>query len=495
MITPDVIAAAEDRIREVSRTHFIGGQFRPTDSTETISVTNPATEESLGAIPNGTRDDIDAAVAAARSALPDWSRRTPAARAEMLFALADVVDANLDLLAAVESINGGKPFAAALEEIPVVSDGLRFMAGAARTAQAPAAAQYVPGMLSYIRREPVGVVGAVAPWNFPLMMAGWKIAPILAAGNTLVLKPSQLTPFSILVLMELAGDVLPPGVLNVVLGRGSDIGKALSEHPGIDMMAVTGSLASGQAVARDSAAGVKRVHLELGGKAPVVVFPDADIDDVAQTLVATGYTNAGQDCGAATRVVCHHDVHDLLVDKLVTAAENLVMGDPCAEEGVQLGPVIGAAQRDRIAAMVDQARKDGAKVVTGGAVPDRAGYFYPPTVITDVAPGTEMAREEVFGPVISVETFGTEAEAIAKANDVEYGLAASVWTADQRRALRVVEQLEFGSVWANTHLAFTTEMPWVGFGKSGYGRDNSIYALDDYTRTKHVMLPMDASAE
>ncbi|OXR41229.1 Gamma-aminobutyraldehyde dehydrogenase [Nocardia cerradoensis] len=495
MITPQVIAAAQRRIRNVPRTHFIGGQFHSAEGAEDISVVNPSTEEVLGTFANGTAAELDAAVAAARAALPGWRRRTPGARAEILFAIADIVDDNTELLAAIESINGGKPLAAALEEIPVVSDCLRFMAGAARTAQTPAAGEYVSGMLSYIRREPVGVVGAVTPWNFPLMMAGWKIAPILAAGNTMVLKPSQLTPFSLLVLMELAGDVLPPGVLNVIIGRGSEIGGALARHPGIDMMALTGSLASGQAVARDSAPGVKRVHLELGGKAPVVVFPDADLDALVETLIATGYTNAGQDCGAATRVVCHHEVHDIVVEKLVAGAESLVTGDPCAEDGVQLGPVIGAMQRDRIAAMVDQARSDGAKVATGGFIPDRPGFFYPATVITDVAAGTPMAREEVFGPVISVETFTTESEALSKANDVDYGLAASVWTSDQQRALRMIEGLDFGSVWANTHLAFTTEMPWVGFGKSGYGRDNSIYALDDYTRTKHVMLPLGEPAD
>ncbi|WP_158888094.1 aldehyde dehydrogenase family protein [Amycolatopsis anabasis] len=491
----EIIPVAHERLRTVRRQHFIGGRFASTSSTEAISVTNPATGQSLGTIPNGTSADVDAAVAAARSALPDWSRRTPGARAETLFAVADVVDANAGLLAAVESINVGKPLAAAAEEIAVVSDCLRFMAGAARSAQTPAAGQYLPGLLSCIKREPVGVIGAVTPWNFPLMMAAWKIAPILAAGNTLVLKPSQLTPLSVLLLLEMTADVLPPGLLNVVLGRGSQIGDALSKHPGIDMMALTGSLASGRAVARQAADGIKRVHLELGGKAPLLVFPDADLDALVETLVATGYTNAGQDCGAATRVVCHRDVHDTVVEKLVAGAESLVMGDPGADDRVQLGPVISAAHRNRIAAMVEQACSDGAKIATGGEIPDRSGFFYPATVLTDVAAGTQMARDEVFGPVISVETFTDESEGIAKANDVDYGLAASVWTADQRRALRIVDQLDFGTVWANTHLAFATEMPWAGFGQSGYGRDNSTYALEDYTRTKHVLLPMDGTAD
>ncbi|MFI8975027.1 aldehyde dehydrogenase family protein [Nocardia asteroides] len=490
MITAETLALARERIRQVPRAHFIAGKFVDSDNTETITVTNPADGSSLGTIPNGTRADVDHAVEAALAAAAEWGNRTPAERAGVLFALADVVDANADLLAAVESINAGKPLDAVVEEIPVVSDCLRFMAGAARTAQAPAPGQYVQGQVSYLRREPVGVVGAITPWNFPLMMAAWKIAPILAAGNTLVLKPSQLTPLSLLVLLELAGDVLPAGVLNVVLGAGAEVGEAMSHHPGIDMMALTGSLRSGQLVAAGAAVGVKRVHLELGGKAPVVVYPDADIDAVVDTVIAVGYGNAGQDCGAATRVICHDSIRETLVERLVSAAEALTMGDPSAGEPVQLGPVISAGHRARVAAMVDRARSEGAVIATGGVIPDRSGYFYPPTVIVDVAPGSEMAREEVFGPVVSVETFATEAQAIAKANDVEYGLAASVWTADQGQALRATEQLGFGSVWVNSHLTFTNEMPWVGFGKSGYGRDNSIYALDDYTRTKHVMLAM-----
>ncbi|MFJ9824509.1 aminobutyraldehyde dehydrogenase [Streptomyces sp. NPDC101160] len=496
MITKDTLTEAADRIARVPRAHFIDGSFTTAvPDAGTTALINPANEASLGTVPKGTPADVDAAVTAARRALPDWAGRTPAARAALLNQLADAVDAHLDLLAAIESINGGKPLAAVVEEIPVVSDSLRFMAGAARTAQAPAAGQYVEGQLSYIRREPVGVVGAITPWNFPLMMAAWKIAPVLAAGNTMVLKPSQLTPLTTLVLMELAADILPAGVLNVVLGSGSVVGEAMSHHPGIDMMALTGSVGSGRSVAEGAAATVKRVHLELGGKAPVVVYDDADLDAAVEGLIAAGYTNAGQDCGAATRVICHESVHDELVERLVRAAEALTMGDPAEGEHVVLGPVISAAQRDRIAGMVDRARRDGATVVTGGQIPDRAGFFYPPTVITNVAAGSEMAREEVFGPVISVESFATESEAIAKANDVVYGLAASVWTADHGRALRAVEQLNFGSVWTNSHLTVATEMPWVGFGHSGYGRDNATYALDDYTRTKHVMLAMGAARD
>ena len=491
MITTDTLPGALDRIHRVPRAHFIGGAFVAADKASgTATVLNPANEESLGTVPRGTAADVDASVGSARRAFEDWGRRTPAARAAVLHEIADVIDANVDLLAAIEAINVGKPLAAASEEIPVVSDCLRFMAGAARTAQAPAAGQYVAEHLSYIRREPVGVVGAVVPWNYPLMMAAWKIAPILAAGNTIVLKPSELTPLSVLVLTELVADIVPPGVLNIVLGQGSVVGEALSRHPGIDMVALTGSTRAGQSVAAGAAETVKRLHLELGGKAPVVVFDDADLDAAVTGIVGAGYVNAGQECGAATRVLCHDSVRDDLVERLVNAAEALTMGDPAKDPSVDLGPVISAAQRARVAAMVERAVRDGAVVATGGYVAEGPGFFYPPTVLTYVAPGSEMAREEVFGPVVSVETFSTESEAVAKANDVVYGLAASVWTKDHGRALRVVERLDFGSVWTNAHLVFSSEMPWVGFGQSGYGRDNSTYALEDYTRTKHVTLAM-----
>ncbi|MFD5178190.1 aldehyde dehydrogenase family protein [Nocardia sp. NPDC058379] len=487
-----ILADAQQRIDDLAPVHYIGGAFVASTATSTVEVIGPGTGTRLGVAARGTVADVDAAVAAARAALPGWARLTPGARAEALFRFADAIDEQAELLSALEALNVGKSYAYAAYEIPLISDCFRFMAGAARTAQAPAPGQYAQDRLSYIRREPVGVVGAITPWNFPLLMAAWKIAPALAAGNTMVLKPAELTPFSTLILAELATGILPPGVLNIVVGKGSTVGDAMSRHDDIDMMALTGSVRSGQLVAEGAATTIKRVHLELGGKAPVIVFPDADLDDLVPTLVATGYGNAGQDCGAATRVICHEDIREQLVAALTAAAGELRSGNAASGAEFELGPLISAQQRDSVAHMVDRACRDGARVVLGGEVPDGPGFFYPATILVDVTFGSEMSREEVFGPVISVETFTSDAEALTKANHVDYGLAASVWTADTARALRFTEELNFGSVWVNTHLNFTNEMPWSGFGKSGYGRDNSTYALEDYTRTKHVMLPIGA---
>ncbi|MUL46356.1 aldehyde dehydrogenase family protein [Mycobacterium sp. CBMA293] len=490
MSPEEILADAQQRIDDLATAHYIGGKFVASTGTDVSEVINPGTGTRLGVAAKGTAADVDAAVAAARAALPAWSRLTPGARAALLIRLADTIDEHAELLAATEALNVGKSYAYAAYEIPLISDCFRFMAGAARTAQAPAAGQYAENQLSYVRREPVGVIGAITPWNFPLLMAAWKVAPALAAGNTMVLKPAELTPFSTLILADLATGILPDGVLNIIVGKGSMVGDAMSRHDGIDMMALTGSVRSGQLVAEGAATTVKRVHLELGGKAPVVVFPDANFVELVPTLVAMGYGNAGQDCGAATRVICHESVQDQLLTELAAAAGELRSGDAASGAEYELGPLISAEQRDSVAAMVDRARRAGARVVLGGEMPDGPGFFYPATIVADVASGSEMSREEVFGPVISVETFATESQALAKANDVEYGLAASVWTTDTARAIRFTEDLNFGSVWVNTHLNFTNEMPWGGFGKSGYGRDNSTYALDDYTRTKHVMLPI-----
>ena len=455
---------------------------------EDVDVLNPSTGEVLRRVPSGTPADVDAAVVAARRALPAWRRRPPAERARLLLALADVIDADAELFAFIETLNVGKPLAVAQAEIPLASDALRLMAGAVRTAQAPAPGEYVEGHLSLVLREAVGVVGAVTPWNYPLMMAMWKVAPALAAGNTVVLKPSEPTPLSTVIFAELTTDILPPGVLNVVLGTGSVVGEALTSHSGVDMVSLTGSVRSGRSVATNAAATIKRVHLELGGKAPVIVFGDADLDEVAETVTTMGFWNSGQECGSATRVLCEPEIHDALVERLVVHAEALDLGDPGQDRNVTMGPLISDAQVQRVASAVRAAVEEGARIATGGVRIDRAGWFYAPTVLDQIPAGNKILREEIFGPVITVEPFSGEADAVARANAVPYGLAASVWTENSGRALRLVDDLDFGTVWVNSHLTLAAEMPWGGFGASGYGRDMSTLALDDYTRTKHVML-------
>lgn len=505
-VTGSVLSAGHHLVESATVGHVIGGSL---DSAATAfgQVMNPATAEVLCPWPVGDADTVDRAVAVARAALPGW-RATPAAeRARALLAMADILEQNSESLAQVESLNVGKPLMVSREELPVAVDALRFMAGAARTAQAPASGEYVRGQLSVVRREPVGVVGAITPWNYPLMMAVWKIAPALAAGNTMVLKPSDLTPISTVLFAQMVADVLPPGVLNIVLGTGEVVGEALTRHPGIAMVSLTGSVASGRSVASSATGTLKRLHLELGGKAPVVVFDDADLDTAVETVKTMGYWNTGQECGSATRVLVHHSMQDAFVDALVAAVATLHVGDPAEGEHVEVGPLISARQLGTVSDVVEHARSEGAVVAVGGrggrgaggvdrsdAAEAGAGHFYQPTVVTDVAAGSRMAREEIFGPVVSVQSFRDEAEAVTMANDVDYGLAASVWTRDGARGMRMSGALEFGTVWVNSHLTLASEMPWGGFALSGYGRDMSTYALEDYTRTKHVMIATDGGA-
>ncbi|MBY4212577.1 aminobutyraldehyde dehydrogenase [Rhodococcus fascians] len=467
--------------------HYIDGEFVDGSSDARTDIVDPSTECIIVAIPEGTAADVDTAVAAAVAAKTQWGRLVPKERSELMHRIADRLEEHSDVLARLESANCGKPFEVSRDDVAGTVDTFRFMAGALRAGTSMAAGEYVENHLSVILREPLGVVGVVTPWNYPLLMAAWKLAPILAAGNTVVIKPSEQTPLTTLKFAELVGELLPAGVLNVVTGLGPTVGARLSEHPDIDMIALTGSVGSGKAVARGAADTLKRVHLELGGKAPVVIFADADLGDAALSLRTAGYWNAGQECGAACRVLVHESVADEFVAKLVAQVETLVVGDPAAGEDIEMGPLVSRAHFERVTGYLARAIEQGAAVATGGAALDGPGFFVAPTVLADVPEGAEAANEEIFGPVVTVETFRTDDEAVRRANDAPFGLSASVWTENARRSHDIAARIDAGTVWVNSHLVLANEVPWGGFKGSGYGRDLSIYALDDYSRTKHVM--------